>query len=234
MTTRGARTTQQHLTNTIQCDTHESTPYTAGGGLRDVTKHTYTTTDTHTHTHTHAHTRTHTHTHTHTHIHTHSHTHIHTRTRRMQHHRNNQIQVSGLPLTVARQTQCQCWLCNCCSRGEDGLPLDPPRNHRTVGFAGQIGHSGGTFHTDRLHRLPPGEPMWLQGDVVFETVHRCNACCLTKTGHTKSRALSIVDSTLAEHVAGRKHIRRAGDGRMALYVALHGPGVHVAIVGDRW
>jgi hypothetical protein len=152
----------------------------------------------------------------------------------MDYHRANQTQVAGLVLTDARVCQCQYWLCNCCSRGEDGRPLNPPRNHRVLGFAGQIGHSGSPFHSERLHRLPPGAPMWLLGAVDAETVHRCNACCLSKTGHTKSRALSIVDSTLQEHLAGRKHARRAGDGRMALYLALHGPGVHLAVAGDKW
>ena len=152
----------------------------------------------------------------------------------MQYHRNNVVHVQNTHDTIPRLVGTQYHRCGCCSVDASGNLLDPARYHRICGYAGQVGHTGGRFHQHRLNRLPAGTPMWQPGVLEITTIHRCNHCCLTPEGHTRDRALSILDASLVEHVAGAEHVRRSTDGRMALYVGPHAPGQHQPIQGDEW
>ncbi len=79
----------------------------------------------------------------------------------------------------------------------------------------------------------PG-PVCVPNTPVLELKGRCVTCCLKPSGHTRWYGARMELSAVPAHMASADHQERFGDGRFDAYLALHGQGPHVAVVGDAW
>ena len=104
------------------------------------------------------------------------------------------------------------------------------------------GHLRGKGHRRQIAALltagldVPADAAMLQPGPVRQTlVGRCLWCSLNPDGTTRTdEGYEIPPTAWAEHLAGRPHTRRTGDGRLEAYVARRPPGPHVRMPGDAW
>ena len=118
--------------------------------------------------------------------------------------------------------------CLPCAVRADGI-LRPNNRAQNIPAGARIEHDLSARHLNYLGRFnnlayqgPLALPHYRQNAVLPPVaVYRCIVCSTSPTGYRRHRHTTMAAVNVPSHVASGDHNRRAGDGRMQLYLLLH-------------